>query len=249
MMSSSVEVPLTTKPRRSEHEPPSLPQAKAIPSQSPISISDPPKVEDESHRTASVRTTQSWLRNLSFRLIFNIAAVIIRLIVRQIWELSHLSFQLLFNIIAVMIRKILDVWHMISRLIFNVTVMANWIVIQKALEIHGSRFQAVRTHTLSEPRTGTEDWGEGKNEVITCSSQERDVEVNVGARLRKTQLQLGKEEWLLEQSVELSAPVGKIGVFSGLTICAGIWMSWVGITCFLMYNLFLTEIFLELTLD
>ena len=75
------------------------------------------------------------------------------------------------------------------------------------------------------------------------------MEVNVEARLRKTQLQLGKEEGLLGQCVELSAPVGEMGVFSGLTICAGIWMSWVGITCFLMSSLFLTEIFLELNLD
>ena len=29
----------------------------------------------------------------------------------------------------------------------------------------------------------------------------------------------------------------------------GIWMSWVGLTYFLMYSLFLTEIFLEFTLD
>jgi hypothetical protein len=72
------------------------------------------------------------------------------------------------------------------RLILSVTVMANWIVIQKALEILGFRTQAVRTHTLSEPRTGTEGWGEEKNEVIICSSRERDVEVNVEARLRKT---------------------------------------------------------------
>jgi hypothetical protein len=182
-------------------------------------------------------------------LIFNIAAVIVRVIVRQILEMSHLSFRLLFNIIAVIIRKVLDFWHMSFRLIFNVTVMANWIVIQKALETLGFKFQAVRTHSFSETRTGTEGWGEGKNEMVTCSPRKRDVEVNVEARLRRTHLQLGKGEGLLEQCVELSVPVEKMGVFSGLTICAGIWMSWVGLTCFLMYNLFLTEIFLELTLD
>jgi hypothetical protein len=163
MMASSVEVPLTTKPQPSQHEPPSLPPAKAMQSQSPISISDPFKVEDESHPTVSVRTTQSWLRNLSFRMIFNIAAVIIRVIVRQILEISHLSFQLLFNIIAVIIRKILDFWPMSFRLVFNVTVMANWRVIQKALEILGFRFKAVPRLTLSEPRTGIEGWKEEKN--------------------------------------------------------------------------------------
>jgi hypothetical protein len=47
MMAASVEVPLTTKPQQPEHEPPSLPQAKAIQSQFPISISDPSKIEDD----------------------------------------------------------------------------------------------------------------------------------------------------------------------------------------------------------
>jgi hypothetical protein len=135
------------------------------------------------------------------------------------------------------------------RLMFNVIVRANWMVIQKSLELLGFKFQAMRTHTLSETRTETEGWGEVKNEVVTYSSPEKKMEVNVESRLWKAQLQLGKEEGLLERSAELSVPVEKMGVFSGLTICAGIWMSWVGLTCFLMYSLFLTEIFLELNLD
>jgi hypothetical protein len=60
---------------------------------------------------------------------------------------------------------------------------------------------------------------------------------------------VGEGGGLPEQSVELSVPVEKMGVFSSLTICTGIWMSWVGLTYFLMYSLFLTEIFLEFTLD
>jgi hypothetical protein len=126
---------------------------------------------------------------------------------RTQWELQRLSFRLISNTVAVI----------------------RWVIVRKTLEIFGIRFQASVVRVQEEAPfsgTGATEWE--NTERVRCSSRQRDKEINIKARLRKTQLQLGKEDGFmfleqnLESRVKISQPVEKRGVFRCLTLCAGI---------------------------
>jgi hypothetical protein len=80
-------------------------------------------------------------------------------------------------------------------LISNIVAVTRWVIVRKTLEVFGIGFQAsgVRLQEgAAISGTGATEWG--KVGRVRCSSPQRDGEMNLEIRLRKTQFQLGKED-------------------------------------------------------